>query len=76
MALLLPESFLQHIILCDAVVSQRFIPLRVQCLVDCLCAQFGGLKHSNTQRVMHNTHWDSTATLWATWDSAATLWAM
>ena len=52
---MLPEGFLQHIILCDTVVRQRLVPLWVQRLVDGLCAQFGGLKHTGTRWIMHNT---------------------
>ena len=39
-----PESFLNHVVLGDAIVGQSLIPVRIQRFVDRLCPQLIGLQ--------------------------------
>lgn len=54
-----PESFLDHVVLGDAVVGQSLIPVRIQRLVDRLCPQLVGLQpkieSGNTLKTVHGT---------------------
>ena len=57
----LPERLAVHVLLCDAVVGQRFVPHRVQCVANNLGLQFVSLRvvrgaqiknHKSTQSLL------------------------
>ena len=59
-----PESFLDHVVLGDAVVGQSLVPVRIQSLVDRLCPQLIGLQPKiESEKNPENSPWYKTLTL-------------